>query len=61
MVRILLQAVCDTGLATPGIHQIRGASFVAAVRSFVLTIPYQRFVDHVNLLGAAQVSDFVLS
>ena len=36
------------------LSQVRGASFVASVRSFVLTIPYSKFTDHVQLLGATQ-------
>ena len=46
------QAFCDLGLMTPGINQIRGASFRSEVRSYVILIPYQKFADHIKVMGS---------
>ena len=35
-----------------GMNQIRGASFRAEVRTYVILIPYQKFADHVKILGS---------
>ncbi len=46
------QAFCDLGLMTPGMNQIRGASFRSKVKSFVILVPYQKFADHVKIMGS---------
>ncbi len=46
------QAFCDLGLMTPGMNQIRGASFRSQVKSFAILVPFQKFADHVKILGS---------
>jgi len=49
------QAFCDLGLMTPGMNQIRGASFRSEVRSYVILMPYQKFADRVKMMGSRSV------
>ena len=50
------QAFCDLGLMTPGMNQIRGASFRSEVRSYVILLSYQKFADRMKIMGSRSIT-----